>query len=963
MKAHTSEFKQQIALHGRELDGKITYTYDNEQVVLGSEQLNSITPHYQGDILKSVMKQLDLESTVFIPVGTEINCQIGIKVNDAYEYLNFGNYTVYSIEKNEDTNSYRIVCYDKLIRSMVDYEHFNSTYPISIRDYIGALCTHLGLTFKNANETFANYDKEIQQELYMTYNEDDDEWKTLGYTYRDVFDELAAATASTICINSNEQLEIRYITSTNDTIDEEYLKDVNVDFGEKYGPVNSIVLSRSAEADNVFINDPSSIAQNGLCELKIVDNQILNWNDRSTYLPDMLSRLGGLEFYLNDYTSTGILYYDLCDRYSVKIGNQYYNCVMFNDDIFVTQGMYENIHTDKPLASETDYTKADKTDRRINQTYLIVDKQNQKIEGVITSVGQQNTKISTLTQTVDDLMSQISDIADLTTSGESSYASVDLDHINASEPITVKINPTTSNISRLYPYNVLYPQDTLYPKERVLRFYNKTTEEIFDYTLPDDLLYYDSENYDSFFLSYEDQTCQITKKCKYNADGTVGLLDELVVTDYPYPTIDLTDGNYTISIYGTMYGYIFVRLMSQNLYTTQFYTKAETNSIISQTTGSINLSVDQKLSNYSTTDQMNSAISIKANEINSTVSETYSTKSETTQAKTEAINSANGSTDNKLQNYSTTVQMNSAINQKANQITTSVSETYATKSITNSLSSRINQTARSIDLSVTDNGTSAGLSIKVKNEDGTQIDSDSANITMSGLVKFVDLSTSGSTTINGANIQTGTLSASKITTGTLNGNNVSITNLKAGNIVSGTLNGNNVSITNLKAGNIVSGTLSSSSVKIGSWNLNGTGIHSSNARLYPDYLGYKIGGTGAWANEAWWRVAQTSDKKAKKNIEKLGDDYEKFFNDLKPVVFEWKKSEGNKKHIGFIAQDVQQAAKENNLDLDMVYQDEGSDFMCLDKKEIVALNTWQIQMMKKEIEDLKEEIKKLKGEK
>ena len=30
-----------------------------------------------------------------------------------------------------------------------------------------------------------------------------------------------------------------------------------------------------------------------------------------------------------------------------------------------------------PEETETDYTKADKTDRRINQTYLIVDKQNQ----------------------------------------------------------------------------------------------------------------------------------------------------------------------------------------------------------------------------------------------------------------------------------------------------------------------------------------------------------------------------------------------------------------------------------------------------------------------------------------------------------------------------------------------------------------------------------------------------------
>jgi hypothetical protein len=45
----------------------------------------------------------------------------------------------------------------------------------------------------------------------------------------------------------------------------------------------------------------------------------------------------------------------------------------------------------------------------------------------------------------------------------------------------------------------------------------------------------------------------------------------------------------------------------------------------------------------------------------------------------------------------------------------------------------------------------------------------------------------------------------------------------------------------------------------------------------------------------------------------------------------------------------------------MVYQSEGSEYLSLDKKEIIALNTWQIQMLKKEIKELKEEIEKLKG--
>ena len=443
---------------------------------------------------------------------------------------------------------------------------------------------------------------------------------------------------------------------------------------------------------------------------------------------------------------------------------------------------------------------------------------------------------------------------------------------------------------------------------RFIRFHNKKTNVYVDYELPDCLLYYDSEHYDEFYLDYESQVCQITKRCKYNNDGSVGLLDSEVVNTYPYPYIPLADGNYTVSIYGYFYGYIFVRLMAQNIYTTQFYTKAETNSLVNATATSIDLSVDTKLSNYSTTNEMNSAISLKAN-----------------------------------------------------QITSSVSDTYATKTTTNQLSSRISQTAKSIDLTVSDNGTSAGLNIKLKNEDDEYIDEESANITLSGLVKFTDLSTSGSTTINGANIQTGTLSASKITTGTLNGNNVSITNLNASNIKTGTLNGSNVSVTNLSASNIKSGSLTSTSVKIGSWSLNGTGIASSNARIYPDYLGYQY--NSAWNSVSWRGIGLAgtaySDKRLKDNIQKLDKKYDKFFDDLKPVDFNFKKKCDDKKHIGFIAQDIQKAQKDNGLeDLSLVYKDE--DYLCLDKRELIALNTWQIQMLKKQVQDQQKQIDELK---
>ena len=111
MKAHTNRFKEEISLIGRQLDSIITYQLNGVTQTLTSEKLNGVTPTFQGAILKSVMKQLDVDSNVEIPVGTEVNYLFGVKLDDDFEYINFGNYIVYSSEKQEEYGSYKIVCY------------------------------------------------------------------------------------------------------------------------------------------------------------------------------------------------------------------------------------------------------------------------------------------------------------------------------------------------------------------------------------------------------------------------------------------------------------------------------------------------------------------------------------------------------------------------------------------------------------------------------------------------------------------------------------------------------------------------------------------------------------------------------------------------------------------------------------------------------------------------------------
>ena len=233
-----------------------------------------------------------------------------------------------------------------------------------------------------------------------------------------------------------------------------------------------------------------------------------------------------------------------------------------------------------------------------------------------------SSKVNILERNVSELNSKIQDIADITTYGESSFGEVDLNDINESEPIMIKVHPTTTTIDYLYPNSNLYPSNALYLKDRRIRFERTYDEdgitkiEYIYYELPDGLLRYNDEIYDEFLLDYDNNICQIIKRCGYNANGTIYQLAEPQTIDYPYPTISLGDGDYKISLLGYDNAYIYVRLMAKNIYTTQFATRAEVHSEIEQTATGITTMVsetyerkDHAESSYSQLQQTASSIS------------------------------------------------------------------------------------------------------------------------------------------------------------------------------------------------------------------------------------------------------------------------------------------------------------------------------------------------------------------
>ena len=593
MKSHTTEFKNAIKNLGRELRAVITYG----NVTL-EEEIYAVTPHFEGGILKSIMKQLDLELSVDIPLETVLNCQIGILVN--------GNYVVYKSEKQEDTNTYKLTCYDKMLYSMKQNEELGVPYPISIKNYLIAICNKLGLTLRTT--TFQNESRKIQNELYLG----------LDYTYRDILDEIAQATGSIICLNENDEVLVKYPTQTNDTIDEEFLKDVNVDFGQMYGAINTIVLSRSGESDNIYY--PETLPENPI-EIKIKDNQIMNWNDRSDYLPGIYNALNGLYYYINDFSSTGILYYEVGDLYNIQVGENTYQCLMLNDEINITTGIEEIIHTDLPEQSETDYTKADKTDRRINQTNLIVNKQEQKIQSLITQIGDRSQKTTSITQDIDGIESKVEDLEDLTRVAKG-IKTVTIDDAYPNEDILeLHIYGNNSVFDYLYPRDDLYPDNTLYPYgDSRIRFYNDEEDRTIELNIMD-VLRANDEVKDELYIDYKGNVSLIRR---VNSDGTTKATPVTTLLGQLHFKLIEGDNNFEIVNYNAP---IEVKYAIKSTYTDIFATRVEMDSTVNQTAQEIDLNVNKKLEDYTTLEEtegyvteLNSTISITAEEINSEVS-------------------------------------------------------------------------------------------------------------------------------------------------------------------------------------------------------------------------------------------------------------------------------------------------------------------------------------------------------
>lgn len=529
------------------------------------------------------------ESIEWIPQGIFKSTEEDIKTSDTGLYLSITGY-----DRTKDTAS-------------ILYED-TEIYPCQSLTYIRNVLQKYG--YELENEDFPHSDVISKRPNYIEK------------TYlREVISRFAEMRGCIAIFSRTGKVEIKRPTETGLKYYLYQYKKLTKEL--MFGPIDMVVLGRK-NINNDITYPSTNVLPNPQFEWRIEDNPFLD-----------LVREESVESVFNDIKGVSVIPFsatNMLDNFLLDLNDvveiQKKDGAWFKATIL-------SIKTENRIRCEiksstqnktiSKYALAGSVKNELDEFRLDVDHQNKKIEGVISQTNEQNEKISKVTQTVDDLTSKISNIADITTSGESNFGFVNLENINQSEPIQIKIHPVGEDISYLYPSDDLYPSDTLFSKNRVLRFTNTVTEEFYDYELPEDLLYYDENTYDEFLLNYDSQTCYINKKLRHTSvNGINELLEQSQIIELEYPKISLSDGNYKIELLGYQNGYIYCQLMAANIYTTQFATRVEMNSKISQTAEEINNTVSKKVGDdeiISKINQTAEGIKILANKLGLTAND------------------------------------------------------------------------------------------------------------------------------------------------------------------------------------------------------------------------------------------------------------------------------------------------------------------------------------------------------
>lgn len=520
------------------------------------------------------------------------------------EALKIGTFIVTDVSDSDTFESVNVTAYDYGLKFSNPYKstlNYKSN-KITMFQVVQEICTNCDIELENTSLPNGSFIVDSNQFVN-------------GEKYGDVICIIALENGMFATINSNNKLEFIFTNETDEII-EDY---VELDDKRDTHPITSVLVAPSEElaTAGAVMKDQTLINQYGEHWLKIYDSYFANSTTKCQQLISAIfNQVKGFGYSSFKSEYSFLPYLTLGDK--IKFKNKEGKLV---DSIILRyETNYDEMILEAPsiINASIEYELPETPEETSKRALVKVDQAAGEIELIAKATKKLETKTAQLRIDVDTIEGQISDIADITTTAEG-IGTLVMNNINESEPIYIKIYPKTGDVTSLYPDDNLYPANDLYPISKTLHFH--CTSEKYDvyYELPKDLLWLNNDVYDEFVLDYDNSACYVIRRVGVLEDGTKYALANSIQEDLEYPTIRLINGDYEITLLGQPNAYLYIRLMVQNIYTTQFATKVEMNSKITQTKDEINLEVSRKVGNDEVISRINQtpeAITIQANKVN-----------------------------------------------------------------------------------------------------------------------------------------------------------------------------------------------------------------------------------------------------------------------------------------------------------------------------------------------------------
>lgn len=371
--------------------------------------------------------------------GTELSISLGVEneSTSTVEWIPFQTVTCDSAEYDPDSKICTVSGFDDM--ALLDAHTFAEleiVYPATLRQIAEAAAAKAGLSLFTDSFFMEG----------LTYTEESPPNLSGSETLRQVMAWIAEAALSNAIIGRDGKIHfISMIPGTPvSTIDaKDYFE---FEPASLWGPINTFVLGRLPQEDNIFREDSEVVAANGSKELRINDNPFLDLR-RESVIDQYFTKVNGLQVIPYTLNWRGNPAIDPGDSVQTVDSKDNPVTVLFgNSEIEFDGGLRFNTTFEIKSLTETEKSKSSSTGEALRKTQLEVDKANQTIQGVVVDTENNQTQLSEILQTVSDITLTVSNQEAVLDGLEQTTTTLQSQLEQTSEDFTFRLTESTQQL-------------------------------------------------------------------------------------------------------------------------------------------------------------------------------------------------------------------------------------------------------------------------------------------------------------------------------------------------------------------------------------------------------------------------------------------------------------------------------------------------------------------------------------